>query len=364
MVASHEQPLRAEEKATRSFHIECAHHAQKANLEEVSIDAYFTAIGELGFYQKRHFLLVGSGWIALAAGVLSMVFTNRRPHWRYPGGDVQTSELPCAEMAMGQAVELVNAWHSTTGEFNLFCDNGWKATMLDSLFFVGVGIGAARLGSLSDISGRRKGYIISLLVVLCTSLISAAAPSFEVYVIIRFFVGIGFGGTGPITYCYMAEFMGASWQGVIGVAESAVNFTIGGLFLVSMSYAVPGWRALTLVISALPACLLVIVFCYRIPDSPRWLLAQGKTLAATTVMQEIARVNGTAVPTGMVLTNVSCATGDRVHPSVLFSGVLLERTIFMLYLWYSKRNNRPTLYDPEMAQMIPNRSFKARNCCE
>mmetsp|Transcript_14558 Transcript_14558/g.26599 ORF Transcript_14558/g.26599 Transcript_14558/m.26599 type:complete len:291 (-) Transcript_14558:292-1164(-) len=218
------QPLNSEAEASRSFHIECADHDQKKNFEAVPIDTYFAAIGEFGFYQKRHFVLVGSGWLALATGMLSMVFTNHRPNWRYPGGEVQTSELPCADMASGQVVELINTWHSTAGEWNLVCEHQWKATLLDSLFFVGVGFGAAWLGGLGDTLGRRKGYIIANVVLLCASLVSAASPSFEVYVILRIFVGVGVGGSGGITYCYMAEFMGASWQAIIGVAQSGVFF--------------------------------------------------------------------------------------------------------------------------------------------
>mmetsp|Transcript_99459 Transcript_99459/g.186882 ORF Transcript_99459/g.186882 Transcript_99459/m.186882 type:complete len:536 (+) Transcript_99459:76-1683(+) len=329
------QPLNSEAEASRSFHIECADHDQKKNFEAVPIDTYFAAIGEFGFYQKRHFVLVGSGWLALATGMLSMVFTNHRPNWRYPGGEVQTSELPCADMASGQVVELINTWHSTAGEWNLVCEHQWKATLLDSLFFVGVGFGAAWLGGLGDTLGRRKGYIIANVVLLCASLVSAASPSFEVYVILRIFVGVGVGGSGGITYCYMAEFMGASWQAIIGVAQSGVFFSTAGLLLAAMSYAVPGWRYLTLATSLVPACLVAIVVCCRIPDSPRWLLAQGKTLAATSVMQEIARGNGTEVPKGMVLSNVSSATGDRVHPSMLFSGVLFRRSLYMLYIWFA-----------------------------
>lgn len=77
-------------------------------------------------------------------------------------------------------------------------------------------------------------------------------------------------------------------------------FAIGELILVGMAYFVRDWRTLTFL-----TCTLFVPFLvgakFALPESVRWLLAQGEQTAATRLLQKIAEVNRTQYPASLVL---------------------------------------------------------------
>jgi len=208
------------------------------------------------------------------------------------------------------------------------------AEAIDPLFFLGFGIGASGFGSLADQIGRRRAWLYSGVMLTVSSMICAIAPAYTVYLVARVLVGVGTGGFGIVTYVLAQEIIGLSWAGKAGVCQ-AVLFSIANILLAPTAYAFPGWRALTAFTAVTP--LFFLAFYKMIPESPRWLLSQGDTAAANAVMQLIAKGNGVAIPAGTTLAAVEQDTSEDAEPlgvAQLFEGVLLKRSLVMLFCWF------------------------------
>ena len=73
-------------------------------------------------------------------------------------------------------------------------------------FFAGMFVGAWGFGALADRWGRRRIFLITVLLDAVFGLLSALSPSFAVLLIFRFLTGMAVGGTLPVDYAMMAEF--------------------------------------------------------------------------------------------------------------------------------------------------------------
>ena len=299
--------------------------------EPTSVDDWLRGVGEFGPYQRRHFAIVTSAWFFLSWGTLSMVFVNTHPGWRMPNSTiVSTKPPPCGDKS--HPFELVDPHTTIQGDFRLVCDREWLSGLTDSLYFVGFGIGASLLGWLSDRYGRRLACAIASLVFGVAALASAAAPTLPVFAALRLVEGIGVGGAGTCVYVLAAECIGPSWQGAQGLMQMAI-FAVGGVCLVVPHGLLRGWRALT-VATAVPPFAFAFIFLRLVPESPRWLLANGRTEAAARLLFEIARVNRADVdaPPTLAPPRASADASSGLADLVLTPGIR-RRTLAMAFLW-------------------------------
>ena len=158
-----------------------------------------------------------------------------------------------------------------------------QTAWLASAVFAGMLCGAYLTGHISDQYGRRAGFGLTTLLVAVFGVLSAAAPNFTVLVLTRFFVGIGVGGANA-ALSLLTEFLPTGMRGR-GLVFFFFFFSIGGVLEAGMAYLVmPNWRAL-LLITAIPSVILVL--CYPIvPESPRFLLTQGRIEEAERAMEK------------------------------------------------------------------------------
>lgn len=154
-------------------------------------------------------------------------------------------------------------------------------------------------GPLSDRLGRRRVLMLAALLFLISAVGSALAGSFTALVAARMLGGLGVGAALIIAPMYIAEISPASIRGrlvslnqlniVIGISAAFfVNYLI--LKLSSMDSQWIGslgldrwtWRWM-LGIEALPAA--IYLACLQlVPESPRWLLLQGRQQAAHDIL--------------------------------------------------------------------------------
>lgn len=82
-----------------------------------------------------------------------------------------------------------------------------QALQTGTLFFFGMLIGAALFGRLADKYGRRRVLLITVACDAVFGLLSAFSPNFAILLGLRFLTGIAVGGTLPVDYAMMAEFL-------------------------------------------------------------------------------------------------------------------------------------------------------------
>lgn len=173
----------------------------------------------------------------------------------------------------------------------LFIKNDFtlSATMqgvVTSMVLVGAVIGAAVGGPLTDRFGRKPIIIVMAVLFAVGSLLSAAAGSAYVLMAARTILGVAIGTASMLTPLYLSEVAPAEKRGMI-VSLNQFCITLGILlsYLVDFSFAnVDGtWRWM-LGIGAVPGILLGVGMAV-LPESPRWLAAQGRTRDAERVLQ-------------------------------------------------------------------------------
>ena len=288
-------------------------------------------VGGVGRAQVRHFMLASVAWVPAAFLTLMSVFTERNPAWRCTSispdgcGDNDICDLRDDEW------EWVSKPASIVSEWNLICDEQWKVSASDSMFFLGFFFGAGMFGQLSDISGRRTGMYTSLCVGGFGAAISAATFDFWEYFFARFIIGFGVGGIGVSSFVLSTEPLGVDWRGVFGIATQ-YWWAVGICLNSGLAALVTEWRALTFLNVALKLayCLGSAPFLH---ESPRWLLIAGKQDKALKVLTAMAKGNGQEIPAdGLPPLKQSSSTsgGSTVSIRALFPYPVLRLRLFAM----------------------------------
>lgn len=206
------------------------------------------------------------------------------------------------------------------------------AIQAGTAFFLGMLLGAWGFGRLADHVGRRTVLIITVLVDALFGLASALAPSFELLLVLRFLTGIGVGGTLPVDYAMMAEFLPPGRRGRWLVALEGF-WAVGTVAVALAAWAVSRWAAedawrWLFALTSLPA---LVGFWLRLwlPESPHHLLRRGRVDEAHAVLARIARGNRvTALEESLVAPPIR---PSRVRD--LLAGRLRQRSLMILTAW-------------------------------
>lgn len=158
-----------------------------------------------------------------------------------------------------------------------------------SIALVGTIIGAL-LGSIpSDNLGRKKTLIIIAITYLLSSIGTALANDWYVFLIFRLIGGLGVGASSVTAPVYISEISPAASRGRL-VAMFQFNIVFGILISYLSNYIIGqfggdnSWR-LMLGVQAIPSLLFFILLRF-IPESPRWLiLKRGKVAEATKILK-------------------------------------------------------------------------------
>jgi putative MFS transporter len=153
--------------------------------------------------------------------------------------------------------------------------------LLGAAGFLGAMVGLILFGDMSDRLGRRVIFVANLMFFVVFSIVSAFINSVPQLFVVRFLVGLGVGMDIPTSTAYLAEIAPARHRGKVLGALTQITWILGAL--ASTLVAIPlqrmfgdaAWRWM-FGLAALPAAL-VLLGRQRLPESPRWLIAHGRT---------------------------------------------------------------------------------------
>ncbi|KAH7373279.1 hypothetical protein KP509_17G048000 [Ceratopteris richardii] len=172
-----------------------------------------------------------------------------------------------------------------------------QESMVTSVVFIGMMIGACFWGAVSDMKGRRPGFLFTALVTFVAGFLSAFSPNYYSLLFLRGMVGVGLAGAAVVTSWFL-EFSPTSNRGLWTVLI-AMFWTFGAVMEALLAWAVMpslGWRWL-LGISSVPLLMLLVLYPF-IPESPRYLIAKGKLSEASEVLKRMAQINKKQLPDG------------------------------------------------------------------
>lgn len=196
-----------------------------------------------------------------------------------------------------QVIAVGFAWPSVAASFGL---ERVTALQIGTVFFLGMFVGAFVFGRLADRVGRRGILLLTVAMDAVFGLASVAAGDFTLLLVLRFLTGVAVGGTLPVDYAMMAEFLPPKnrgrwlvWlEGFWAIGTIIIALTA---WIASSAGIAETWRWI-FAVAALPA---LIGFWLRwwIPESPMFLIRNGRQAEARQVVNRVLRANGAdAIP--------------------------------------------------------------------
>ncbi|XP_060189632.1 organic cation/carnitine transporter 7-like [Lycium barbarum] len=177
-----------------------------------------------------------------------------------------------------------------------------RESLMTTVVFAGMLIGAIFWGFISDTYGRRKGLLSVAIVIALSAALSGSAPNYSSLLALRMMVGFGTGGR--VVYgSWFFEFVPSQNRGVwtiIGTGFWTIGTILEALLALMLMPRI-GWRWL-LALSSIPSFAALLLFVFTV-ESPRYLCAVGRTRDACDILKKIAVVNKTQLPPGKLVSS-------------------------------------------------------------
>lgn len=200
------------------------------------------------------------------------------------------------------------------GEFSL---SAILVEVVTSWVTLGALFGSLAGGELADRIGRRKAVLAAAGLFILGALIQAFAPDTVILVLGRFIVGTGVGVAAVAAPLYSAEMAPPAWRGrFVSAYQLAITIGIFLAYLIDQLLSAGGEWRIMLGVSAAPALILLPV-ALAAPESPRWLVKQGRRDDALKVLTRLHpaadnRSTMTAIEQSL------CADGDVASWAEIF----------------------------------------------
>lgn len=172
-------------------------------------------------------------------------------------------------------------WHVT----------GTQASLMISIWLIGIMVGALLFGYFADRYGRRKLFVGTLLLYSCFTVVSAVSPGYRWFMAFRFLTAVGVGAEYSAVNAAIGELIPARYRGranALVMTFWPLGAMLAGLVVLYFMNLFPpsvAWRFAF----ALGAVVALFTLWIRraLPESPRWLARKGRWLEARSVSRQI-----------------------------------------------------------------------------
>ncbi|XP_046616201.1 uncharacterized protein LOC124303246 [Neodiprion virginianus] len=337
-------------------------------------DNVISHLGEFGPYQRKIFVVIFLPMISCAFHLMGGTFLAGRPDFRcltpeenpynatytsnttQPVWDNETEAwTSCERYDLSHQVlnntptpPLVKCdsfvydesqyGFTVSTNWNLVCDDAWLKVTSESLFMLGVLLGALVMGGLSDKYGRKTILIWGSVLQLVTSLLVAAAQNMIMYIVCRTVLATSTNGLFVVSYVTAIETIGQRTRKP--AALGSLFFIVGSLLTVCLAYFIRNWRMLQVAFT-IPT-LVFLGSIWYIPESARWLITKGRLDEAKKILRE-ASVENKVELTRDALDNL-LKTDNEISETriiektsiydLLRYPIIRKRSLILFFVWF------------------------------
>ncbi|GBM78319.1 Carcinine transporter [Araneus ventricosus] len=213
--------------------------------------------------------------------------------------------IPCVS---GWEYDKTNYDETAATKFNLVCDKAHYPSLLLTLQNVGSLLLTPIYGILADKYGRKVLFLVLAVVISSTEIASVLVNNFIIFAILRTINGSIMPSIFTSAFILITEIVApdvrAHMNGVINCC-----FTFGLCFLPLVAYLSRSWVILGFVTAASGFC--IAFYWFYLPESPCWLVSQGRYEDATMVMMTIGKANGKQLEHNNILKQLQ-ALGEKI----------------------------------------------------
>ncbi len=204
-----------------------------------------------------------------------------------------------------------------------------------SIALIGTVFGAIFGGIPSDKLGRRQTLIWIAVLYFVSALGAALTQSWVAFLVFRFLGGLGVGASSVTAPLYISEVSPRESRGRM-VSMFQFNIVLGILVAYLSNYLLTGtgeqdWRWM-LGVQVVPAAVFFLLL-FRVPESPRWLIGQGRVEEGRQVMQLINPTTADQDVTSILTTNATDAAieGGRSLFARQYRGPVMLAVLFAVF---------------------------------
>ena len=162
--------------------------------------------------------------------------------------------------------------------------------LVGSAICLGCAVGALAGGRIADVIGRKRTLMYLAVLFFVTTLGCALSINAMMMISFRFLLGIAVGGASATVPAYLAEIATGNLRGslvvmmeLVIVSGQLLAYIVNAIIAISFGDNPSIWRYL-LGIASIPAILFFFGMMFN-KESPRWLVAKGRTSEALEVLQ-------------------------------------------------------------------------------
>ncbi|XP_039267321.2 solute carrier family 22 member 21-like [Styela clava] len=222
-------------------------------------------------------------------------------------------------------------------EWNLVCGKSWIKPVIISGYMIGSLIGGTIGGTLSDRYGRKVTFLVGLALQSLFIAVLGFSDNFIMMTILYSLAGFGSTLNYFGAFIISAEIVDRSKRALIGNLAIGA-YAVGYMMLPIFAWFIADWRWLCYVVGGLG--ILFVPYYWFIPESPRWLIVNGKPEANSLILK-IAQINGKQI-NELDLTKINVSANDDEATNETFKPTLLDlvrhrsirtRTFALSFIW-------------------------------
>lgn len=215
--------------------------------------------------------------------------------------------------------------------------SSFQLSWLLAAVYIGAAIGAPSLGYLADRFGRRATLLSAMVLLSLVSILAGAASDIDSLIVWRAFAGISLGAYPPLMFAYLTDILPASRRGPLIVTATALSYIGPPAFIFLVRALTPlsplgvdAWRW-GFFVAALGAAACAVGF-WRLPESPRWLIARGRIGEAALTIAALKK--SPTVFTALPARPLTPARSQSLQPNNAVPRSRTREALFLLVLYF------------------------------